>query len=118
MGTRPAAFPGREGGQGRGAQKTYTVYDVQCVRIYIYILAYSTWYMYGICMVHGTYAYVYMWQRIKNIGLVTGLGSHFATKVCYRRGCSATNPSATSPLKTTVLYTEVRDRGLQRDKGL
>ena len=53
-----------------------------------------------------------IWQRIKNIGLVTGLGGHFATKVCNRRGCSATNLSATSPLKTAVLYTEVRDKGL------
>ena len=53
-----------------------------------------------------------IWQRIKNIGLVTGLGGHFATMVCNGRGCSATNPSATSPLKTTVLYTEVRDKGL------
>ena len=56
--------------------------------------------------------HTYIWQRIKNIGLVTGLGGHFATKVCNRRGCSATNPSATSPLKTRVLYTEVRDKGL------
>ena len=58
------------------------------------------------------YGYKYMWQRIKNIGLVTGLGGHFATKVCSRWGCSATDPSATSPLKTTVLSTEVRDKGL------
>ena len=48
----------------------------------------------------------------QNIGLVTGLGGHFATKVCNRRRRSATNPSATSPLKTTALYTEVRDKGL------
>ena len=64
--------------------------------------------------------YIYMAAN-QTIGLVTGLGGHFATKVCNRRGCSATNPSATSPLKTTVLYTEVRDKGLQqraRDKGL
>ena len=56
------------------------------------------------------YLYMYIWQRIKNIGLVTGLGGHFATKDCNRQGCSATNPSATSPLKTTLLYTEVRDK--------
>ena len=54
----------------------------------------------------------HIWQRIKNICLLTGLGGHFATKVCNRRGCSATSPCATSPLKTTVLYTEVRDKGL------
>ena len=52
--------------------------------------------------------YIYIWQRIKSIGLVTGLGGHFATKDCSRRGCSATNPSATSPLKTTVLCTGPR----------
>ena len=67
---------------------------------------------------HTQYIHMYIWQRIKhmaanqNIGLVTGLGGHFATKVCIRRGCSATNPSATSPLKTTVFYTEIRDKGL------
>ena len=32
------------------------------------------------------YIDIQIWQRIKNIGLVTGLGGHFATKVCNRRG--------------------------------
>ena len=45
---------------------------------------------------------IHICQRITNIGLVTGLGGHFVTKVCNRRGCSATNPSATSPLKTDI----------------
>ena len=35
--------------------------------------------------------HLHIWQRIKNIGLVTGLGGHFATQVCNRQGCSATN---------------------------
>ena len=64
--------------------------------------------VYGTCL---SLVYVYMAAN-QNFGLVTGLGGHFATKVCNRRGCSGTNPSATSPLKTTVLYTEVRDKGL------
>ena len=67
--------------------------------ITVYILAH----MYAII-----HMYDIIWQRIQNIGLVTGLGGHFVTKVCSRRGCSATNPSATSPLKTTVLYTGPR----------
>ena len=81
---------------------------------------YLDWDVHSVVL-YDMYIYIYGWQRIKNIGLVAGLGGHFATKVCNRRECSATNPSATSPLKTTVLYTEVRDKGLQqraRNKGL
>ena len=39
--------------------------------IYIYIHIYTY-----------VYTHMYTWQRMKNIGLVTGLGGHFATKVC------------------------------------
>ena len=81
----------------------YTYMDMSiCICIHIHICTYM----------HSIDHVVIIRPRIKNIGLETGLGGHFATKVCNRRGCSATNPSATIPLKTTVLYTEVRDKGL------
>ena len=53
------------------------------------------------------YTYIYIWQWIKNIGLVT------ATDVCITDGAVLRQTdSATSPLKTAVLYTEVSDKGL------
>ena len=66
-----------------------------------------------------------IWQRIKNIGLVTGLGGLFATKVCHRRGCSATNPLRDKPLEdySTLQrgprqgFVTERDKGLQQRRG-
>ena len=76
-----------------------------CICVTVLVLVFV-----GACMY--MHVCIWIWQRIENIGLVASFGGHFATKVCNRRGCSATNPSAASPLKTTVLYTEVRDKGL------
>ena len=62
-------------------------------------------------MSHQQYMYGATGQRLKNIGLVTGPGGLFATRLVTESGGLATNP-ATSLLKTTVLYTEARDKGL------
>ena len=45
-----------------------------------------------------------IWQRLKNIGLVTGPGGLFATRLVTESRVLATNPPATSLLKNTVLY--------------
>ena len=51
--------------------------------------------------------YIYMWQRIKNIGVVTGLGGHFATKVCNRRGfCD--KPLRDKPVEERLQYSTQR----------
>ena len=64
-------------------------------------LSLSLWLSVSVSLLHGFYLSlsshslalsISIWQRIKNIDLVTGLGGHFATKVCSRCGCSATNP--------------------------
>ena len=60
-------------------------------------------------------------QRLKNIGLVTGPGGLFCDKACNRIGGFCDTLPATNLLKSTVLYTEARDKGLSqraRDKGL
>ena len=46
------------------------------------------------------------WQRLKNMGLVKGPGSLFATRLVTESGGVATNLPCTCLLKTTVLYTE------------
>ena len=43
------------------------------VQIGIYINRYGMHYAFDM------YIYIYIWQQIKNIGFVTGLGAHFAT---------------------------------------
>ena len=58
------------------------------------------------------YAYVHMWQRLKNIGLVTGPGSLFATRLATESRVLRQTLHATSLLKTTVLSTEASDKGL------
>ena len=61
------------------------------------------------------------WQRLKNIGLVTGSGGRFMTRRVTQSGVLQQTLPATSLLKIAVLYTQARDKGLQqraRHKGL
>ena len=58
------------------------------------------------------YIYMYMWQRLRNIGLVTGPGGLFATRLVTESGVLRQTVPATSLLKTTALYREARDKGL------
>ena len=55
---------------------------------------------------------LYMLQRLKNIGLVTGPGGSFATRLVTESEVLRQTPSATSLLKTTVLHTEACDKDL------
>ena len=45
------------------------------------------------------YIYTYMGQRLKNIGLVTGLDGLFATRVVTESGGLATNPPCNKPIE-------------------
>ena len=41
--------------------------------------------------------HIHIWQRLKNIGLVTGLGGLFATRFVAESGRPATNPHCDKP---------------------
>ena len=43
--------------------------------------------------------YIYIWQRLKNIGLVTGPGGLFATRLVTESGDLATNPPRDKPIE-------------------
>ena len=62
-----------------------------------------------------THVYMYIWQCLKNIGLVTGPGGLFATRLATRLRGLATNPPCTSLFKTikysTQIATKVCNRG-------
>ena len=45
------------------------------------------------------YIYIHMWQRLKNIGLVIGLGGLFATRLVTESGGLATNPPCDKPFE-------------------
>ena len=45
------------------------------------------------------YIYIYMWQRLKNIGLVTGPGGLFATRLVTESGGVAINPPCDKPIE-------------------
>ena len=90
--------------RGDHIYKHESVYMHISMYIHTYLFVYLSIYL-SIYLSFIFYTYIYIWQRIKNIGLVTGLGGHFATKACNRPERSATNPSATSSFKTTVLST-------------
>ena len=44
-------------------------------------------------------AYTYIWQRLKNIGLVTGPCGLFATRLVTKSGGLATNPPCDKPIE-------------------
>ena len=52
------------------------------------------------------YTYLYTWQRLEKIRLVTGPGGPFAARLATESGVLRQTLSATSILKTAVLYTE------------
>ena len=54
------------------------------------------WYI-EIC--RNIYIYVCMWQRLKNIGLVTGPGGLFATRLATESGGLAANPPCDKPIE-------------------
>ena len=43
--------------------------------------------------------FVYIWLRLKNIGLVPGVGGHFATRLVTESGSLATNPPCDKPIE-------------------
>ena len=45
------------------------------------------------------YSYGYRWQRLKNIGLATGPGGLFATRLVTESGRLATNPPCDKPIE-------------------
>ena len=45
------------------------------------------------------YTYTYIWQHLKNIGLVAGPGGLFATRLITESGALATNPPCDKPIK-------------------
>ena len=57
----------------------------------------------------GTVFYIHKWPHLKNMGLVTGPGGLLRQGLFLRQTLLAT-----SLLKTTVLYTEARDKGCSR----
>ena len=64
-----------------------------------------------------SYIYMYICQRLKNIGLVTGPGGLFATRLVTESGGLATNPPCDKPVEdySTLPYTEARDKGLKTE---
>ena len=45
------------------------------------------------------YIYIYIWQRLRNIALVTGPGGLFATRLVTESGGLATNPPRDKPIE-------------------
>ena len=45
------------------------------------------------------YVHIYIWQRLKNIGLVTGPGGLFATRLVTELRGLATNPPCDKPIE-------------------
>ena len=69
--------------------------------------------------------HVSMWQRLKHIGLATGLGGLFATRLVTESGGLATNPPCDKPIEDySTLHRGSRQRyvteggGGDRDKPL
>ena len=70
-----------------------------CICIYIYIYVHIYVHMFSKMYICGYHEIrVHKWQRLKNIGLVTGR-PFYCSKACNRIGCLATNPPCDKPMK-------------------
>ena len=56
--------------------------------------------------------YIYIWPRLKNIGLVTGPGGLFATRLGAESGGLATNPPCDKPIEDFSTLHRVPNKGL------
>ena len=67
------------------------------IAYYIYVHVYACIFIYILYV--KIYIYIYMWQRLQNIGLVTGPGGHFATRLVTQWGGLATTPPCNKPIE-------------------